>query len=112
MVGAVRRVVLDAPAELRPDQRQHAVGEAAGLEVALEREQRVAHVGEVLAVRQIWSSWLSKWPPACTVATRMPRPAPSMRATLRSDSPVPVSGYGIGVGGGSLPASGFSAWLT
>ena len=41
VVGARVAVLLGAPAELRPDVHEHAVGEAARLEVALEREQRV-----------------------------------------------------------------------
>ena len=40
VVGPARAVLLRAPAELRPDERQHAVGDAARLEVALEREER------------------------------------------------------------------------
>ena len=61
MVGAAP-VLLGAAAELRPDEREHAVGEAAGLEVALEGEQgagrdvepvrerlRLVRVGVVLA---------------------------------------------------------------
>ena len=35
-----------------------------------------------------------------------------MRARFRSAWPVPESGYATGVGGGSWPASGFSAWFT
>ena len=41
MVGAARAVLLRAPAELRPDVDEHAVGEPARLEIALEGEQRV-----------------------------------------------------------------------
>src|SRR5207248_4125863 len=40
VVGAAGAVLLRAPAELRPDERQHAVGDAARLEVALEGEER------------------------------------------------------------------------
>ena len=36
VVGPARAVLLRAPAELGPDERQHAVGDAARLEVALE----------------------------------------------------------------------------
>ena len=43
-------VFLGSPAELRPDEREHAVGEPAGLEVALEGEQRAR--GDVEAVRE------------------------------------------------------------
>jgi hypothetical protein len=42
MVGALGAVLLAAAPELRPDEREDAVGEAARLEVALERKQRVA----------------------------------------------------------------------
>ena len=52
MVGAARAVLLRAAAELRPDVDEHAVGEPARLEVALEGEQRVGRelqvVGELL----------------------------------------------------------------
>ena len=40
VVGAARAVLLRAPAELRPDEREHAVGDAARLEIALERVER------------------------------------------------------------------------
>src|SRR5215211_9069770 len=50
VVGAVAAVLLAAPAELRPDEGEHPVGEAARLEVALEREQRAG--GHIEAVRQ------------------------------------------------------------
>src|SRR5262249_55126879 len=40
VAGAARAVLLGAPAELRPDEREHAVGDAARLEVALERIER------------------------------------------------------------------------
>ena len=41
MIGAARAVLLRAPAELRPDVDENAVGQPARLEVALEGEQRV-----------------------------------------------------------------------
>ena len=51
VVGAVGAVLLAAAAELRPDLDQHAVREAARLEVALEGEQRVG--GRLQALREV-----------------------------------------------------------
>ena len=46
-----------AAAELRPDEHEHAVGEPARLEVALEREQRVGRQLEVR--RRARPAWLA-----------------------------------------------------
>ena len=51
VVGACVAVLLGAPPELRPDVHEHAVGEAARLEVALEREQRVR--GQLQPLREV-----------------------------------------------------------
>ena len=102
VVGAARRVVLDPAAELRPDQRQHAVGEAARLEVALERERASRRRRRGPSVRAELVLVAVELAVGLTVATRMPSPAPSIRASSAAPRRCPCPDTAIGVGGGFL----------
>ena len=81
MVGAGRAVLLGAAAELAPDVDEHAVGEAAGLEVALERAERGG--GEREPVREVvaWSACVSYMPGALKETQRSGRPPAIMAAS-------------------------------
>ena len=94
VVGAVRAVLLRAAAELRPDEREHAVGDAASLEIALEGEQRlrgeskaVESDGRLVGVRVVLAARLER-----DAAQRQPRgdhrgePGEVLREACRSSA--------------------------
>ena len=92
VVGAGGGVLGGAAAELRPDLDQHAVGDPAGLEVALEGEQRVG--GELEPAGRASPAcvaWVSKCPGEVIVTTRIGSPAAIIAA-----SPASRCGNGIG----------------
>ena len=99
VVGAVRAVLLRAASELRPDVDEHAVGEAARLDVALEGQEARRGERQPVGERPGWSSCVSYMPGAVSATARTGRPAPSIAASpaSRRGNASSPSGYVTGL---------------
>ncbi len=92
VIGAVRAVLRRPPAELAPDEREHAAAQPAALDVALEGRERLGRLLRAVRERPRLVACVSYSPGACRAAARIGKPRSTSAARPESRLAKSVSG--------------------